>query len=207
MRHPAAYSAQAAYNPRPEAVTDAGDAAVSRARSAQTFRTRNEHDQARYPVLQWLCGSGVLGDAAKKTGAEIERWRQGSAAAAARLAEARAHHTRLANSSNAVAAALGRAGPTAEGLAAARQAVVDAEDVCVEFRVSPTVVELQGSWMRLWNSPDSVWVAALDALEHTKGPEADRARSWLTFHLTRDSDRRGELARSGGNWIVAGLAG
>jgi hypothetical protein len=60
--------------------------------------------------------------------------------------------------------------------------------------------------MRLWDSPDSTWVSCLDAIEGVKGPEADQARSWLTYHLIGQSElgRRGVLARTGGNWILTG---
>jgi hypothetical protein len=206
IRHPASYSPApraASYNPAVTgAVTDAGDASISRARSARAFKTQNQMDEARYGVTQWLCAQGVLGDAAKKTGAEIERWRQGSAAAAARLAEARQHLLALVNGNDPVAVALGRAASSSQDFDAARQAVTAAEDVATAFRVSPTTAQVQRSWLALWNSADRVWLDALDALEHTKGPEADMARSWLTDHLTRASDRQGNLARSGGNWIV-----
>jgi hypothetical protein len=201
VRYPSPHNA-AAYG----AVEAGGVASISRTRSAQTARTQNEMDQARFPVLQWLCAQGHLGPEAKKTGAEIEAWRQGSAQAGARLAEARRRQLSLVNPNSAVAAALGRPAATPQDIAAARDAVVAAEDVCSQFRVSSTAVEVQQAWLALWNSPDSVWEAALDAIEGVKGAEADQARRWLTHHLIGSSElgRQGRLARTGGHWILAG---
>jgi hypothetical protein len=191
LRSPSAYSA-AAYG----AIEDA---AISRARSNQTGRTQREMDDSRYPVTQWLAREGFLGPDAKTTAIEIEAWRQGSAQAGVRLAEAKHHLSRLMSGNDPLAAALGRPAPASQDLTAAREAVTAADDVCIQFRISPTAVEVQHAWLALWDSPNSVWTAALDAIEKVKGPEADRARSWLLYHL----GAQGGLARTGGNWILA----